>query len=209
GADEIGRLRARRTGDLARNDELPGVEIGELDVRDHQLIAGAEIDDDVAVGLVRGVEDRLKRREIEVANVDAVAGLQVRDGVDAGALADEEGVVVGAADQQILARTAEQQVSAAAAEEVILARLPHKSVVAASAEQGIVAVAAENQVVAPPADGKVVSAAGQNGVFPAEPEEYFALVGSIERVVATRSELESRFDCHLTAPGLSDGRSRQ
>src|SRR5215831_4945791 len=34
GADEIGRLRARRTGDLARNDELPGVEIGELDVRD-------------------------------------------------------------------------------------------------------------------------------------------------------------------------------
>jgi hypothetical protein len=52
----------------------------------------------------------------------------------------------------------------------------------------------------------VVSAAGENGVVPAKPEEYFALLGSIERVVATRSELESRFHCHLTAPGLSDGR---
>ena len=84
--------------------------------------------------------------------------------------------------------------------------LSDQSVIAASAEEVIVAIAAENQIIASPTEGKVISAAGENGVVPAEPEEYFALVGSIERVVATRSELESGFDCHLTAPGLSDGR---
>jgi hypothetical protein len=145
---------------------------------DHQLIAAAEIDDDVAVGLVRGVEDRLKRREIEVANVDAVTGLQVRDGVDAGALADEKGIVVRAADHHVLARTAEQQVSAAAAEEVILARLSNQGIVAA------------------PAERMVISAAGRNSVVPAESEEDFAVVGSSECVVAARSELDSRFFRH-------------
>jgi hypothetical protein len=89
---------------------------------------------------------------------------------------------------------------------LILARLSDQSIIAASAEEVIIAVAAENQIIASPAEGKVISAASENGVVPAEPEEYFALVGSIERVVATRSELESGFDCHLTAPGLSDGR---
>src|SRR5262245_51023157 len=113
---------------------------------------------------------------------------------------------VGAAAQQTLARAAEQQVPAAPADEVILARLSDESVVAAPAEQVIVALAAENQIVAPPAEGKVVSAASENGVVPAEPKKYFAMVGSIERVVATRSELESRFVSHLMAPGLSDGR---
>src|SRR5262249_30924108 len=73
---------------------------------------------------------------------------------------------VGAADQQILARAAEQQVPAAPADEVILARLSDESVVAAPAEQVIVALAAENQIVAPPAEGKVVSAASENGVVP-------------------------------------------
>src|SRR5262249_2657409 len=97
GADEIGRLRARRTLDLAGNDELLGVQIGKLGVLDDKLIAAAEIDDDVVVRLVRSVDNGLKRAEIEVANVDAVAGLQIRDGVDAGALADEERVVAAAA----------------------------------------------------------------------------------------------------------------
>jgi hypothetical protein len=41
-------------------------------------------------------------------NVDVVAGLQVRDDVHARALADEEGIVAGAADHHVLARTAEQ-----------------------------------------------------------------------------------------------------
>jgi hypothetical protein len=35
------------------------------------LIAAAERDDDVVVGWVRRIEDRLKRGEIEVTNVDA------------------------------------------------------------------------------------------------------------------------------------------
>jgi hypothetical protein len=70
----------------------------------------------------------------------------------------------------------------------------------------VVAVAAENQIVAAPAERMVVAAAGENGVVPAEPEEDFALVRSIERVVAACSELESRFDRHLTAPALRDGR---
>src|SRR5262249_58875204 len=124
--------RARRTLDLAGNDELLGVQIGKLGVLDDKLIAAAEIDDDVVVRLVRSVDNGLKRAEIEVANVDAVAGLQIRDGVDAAALADEGRVVVGAADQRILGRAAEQQVPAAPAEEVILARLSDESVVAAS-----------------------------------------------------------------------------
>ena len=206
GTDEIGCLRARRPLDLAGNDELLGVKIGELRVFDHQLIAAAERDDDVVVGWVRRIEDRLKRGEIEVTNVDAVAGLQVRNGVGAGALADEEGIVVGAADQHVLARTAEQQVSAAAADEVVLARLADQGVVAASAEEMVVAVAAENQIVAAPTECMVISAPGENGVVPVESEEDFALFRSVERVVTARSELESRFDRHLPAPALRGGR---
>src|SRR5262249_25918062 len=206
GADEIGRLRTRRTLDLAGNDELLGVEIRELRVFDHQLIAATEIDDDVVVGLVRGVLYGLKRREIEVANVDAVAGLQVRDGVDASAVADEEGIIVRAADHHVLAGTAQQQVSATAAEKMILAILSDQRIVAASAEQVIIAFAAENQIIAAPAESEVFSTARRNRVVAAKSEEDFALVGSIEGVVAARSELESRFDRHVTAPALIDGR---
>src|SRR5262249_61870613 len=83
---------------------------------------------------------------------------------------------------------------------------PQRSILPAHAKGGAVVLAAKNQSFPPPAEGMVVPAAGKNGVVPAEPEEYFALLGSIERVVATCSELESRFHCHLTAPGLSDGR---
>jgi hypothetical protein len=89
---------------------------------------------------------------------------------------------------------------------MILALVSDQRIVAASAEQVIVALAAENQIIAPPAESEVFSSARRNRVAATKPEEDFALVGSIERLVAIRSELESRFDRHLTAPGLSDGR---
>jgi hypothetical protein len=126
GADEIRCLGTRWTFDLAGNDELLFVEIGELGVLNHQLIVSAKIDDDVVLRRMRRVEDGLERREMEIANIDAVARLQIRDAVQAGALANEERIVVGAADQYVLSGSAEQQVAAAAAEEVIVALLSER-----------------------------------------------------------------------------------
>jgi hypothetical protein len=73
------------------------VKVGELRVLDHQFVAIAEIDDDVAMGLVSGVENGLKRSDGEIAHIDAIARLQMLDRVDAGALADEKGVVAAIA----------------------------------------------------------------------------------------------------------------
>jgi len=76
-------------------------------------------------------------------------------------------------------------------------------------EESIVARAADQYVLAAPAECMIVSAAGSISVVPVELEGCFALVGTVESVVAARSKIDSRFDCHLTTPELSDWSSRE
>jgi len=69
------------------------MKIRQFGALDDELIATAEIDRDFAARFVRCIEQRLKRRKTEVAHIDSVASIQVRNNVDSSALADEKNII--------------------------------------------------------------------------------------------------------------------
>jgi hypothetical protein len=123
---------------------LLGVKVGQPGVLDHQLVAIRELDDDVVMGLMSGIENGLKRRKVEITHVNAVARLQMLDRVNARAFADEKGVVAAAAVELVVAGAAEQQIPAHAAEEVIIAIIADQGIIASASEEVIIPLAAEN-----------------------------------------------------------------
>src|SRR5215475_1003896 len=111
-AEQVGRLRARYALHLIGQDELFGAKIGDTDVLDDYLVAIAEIDLNIVADLARGIDQRLKGRNVEVADVDAIAGIQMLNRVHAHALAEQELVVAFVAAQFVAAGTAKEQISA-------------------------------------------------------------------------------------------------
>src|SRR5262249_51823349 len=152
----------------------------ELGVLEDDLVASAEIDDDVVAGLLRRVDDGLRRGEVEVAHVDAVARFQTFDAVDAAALPEQEDVVAPAAVELVVAGAADQALAAAVALENVLAGAADQRVVAAVAENLVVAGAAVDEVVAAVAEHGVVAAARIDLVVAAEAEDELAAIGGEE-----------------------------
>src|SRR5262245_59622015 len=115
------------------------MKVRDAHILDDELVAIAEADLDVVADLPGGVDQRLKRRDMEVADIDAVAEIEMLDGVDAHALAEQELVVALIAAEFVFAGAAEQEIPSGAAEQVVVAFAADQSIVALSTEQRVVA----------------------------------------------------------------------
>ena len=116
-------------------------------ILDDDLVAAAKTDHHIVADLFGGINERLKRRHIEITHVDAIAGIEVLDGIDAHPLAEQELVVAFTAIEFVASGTAEKKISAPAASEFIVAFTADKCVVALPAEQVVIAFAAVDQIV--------------------------------------------------------------
>ena len=162
---------------LATGSDLPRA-VGEV------VVAGASVDDVVALGAVDGVTTVLAVDDVVVPvgvddvvtgpAPDLVVALVSADGVVAVLAVDEvvpragvEGVVAGLAVKDVVALVAVEQVAAGAAPEDVVALLAAQHVVAAVAVEGVVVGVARELVVAALALDGVVAGPAADPVGPA------------------------------------------
>nr|WP_245334007.1 hypothetical protein [Bradyrhizobium guangdongense] len=157
---------------------------------DDQRVAIAEIDLHVMTDLARGIDERLKGRNVEVADVDAIAGFEPFDRVHAHALAKQELVVALIATQMIPACAAKEQIPAAAAMQVVIAIAADQGVIAAFAEQRIVSLAAVDPIIAAAAENDVIAEAGDDRIIAAEAKDDVAVARPRNGVVSVGSEFD-------------------
>nr|WP_246504583.1 hypothetical protein [Bradyrhizobium agreste] len=157
---------------------------------DDQRVAIAQIDLNVVADLVRGIDERLKAWNVEVADVDTVAGLKMLDRIDAHALAEQELIVALVAAEMIPACAAEEQIPAVAAVQIIVAVAADQGIIAAFAEQQIVSLAALDPVIAAAAEHDVIAEAGIDGVVAAETKDDVTVLRPQDGVVCVGSELD-------------------
>src|SRR5262249_43631418 len=135
--------------------------------------------------------------DVEVAEAQAgfmqvdlvLAPMEVEDDVVAEVLAELEGVVAAAAEQEIVAGTAIELVRPGAAEQLVLAAAAMQVVRAGAAFEAVVAVLAPEVIVAEPAEQPVVALAAVHLVGSGiADQEIIALVAE-ETVVAAAAAL--------------------
>ena len=102
---------------------------------DDDLVAAAKIDDDIMSDLLGGIDERLKRRDMKIADINPITGLEMLDGVSAHALAEQKLVVTLAAVEFVASGAAQKKIPALAAGEIVVAFAADEPVIALFAEQ--------------------------------------------------------------------------
>nr|WP_246789992.1 hypothetical protein [Bradyrhizobium sp. CCBAU 51765] len=157
---------------------------------DDQRIAMAEIDLHVMTDLARGIDERLKGWNVEVADVDAIARFEPLDRVHAHALAEQELIVALIAAEMIPACVAKEQIPSAAAMQVVIAIAADQGVIAGFAEQRIVSLASVDPVIAAATENDVIAETGVDRIIAAEAEDDVAVVRPWNGVVSVGPELD-------------------
>jgi hypothetical protein len=157
-------------------------------ILDNSPVAATEVNHNVMSHLLGGVQQRLKRCNVKIANIDPVAGVEMLNGIDAHPLAEQELVVPFAAMEAVTSGAPEQQVPSLTAEQVVIAFAANEGVIALAAEQPIIALPAIDQIVATASVDLIIAVAGENGVVSAQTEDDIVAVRSKHVVVADRPE---------------------
>src|SRR5262245_59739900 len=174
---------------------------------DHDDVTEAPGDEDV-VAIAQVLAQRVGgvAEQLTGATLDPVTAISGQNLVVFRILQDEvvavagEGLrVVGAGDDEVLARAADDDVVAGAANQDVVAFFTVEGIVAAAADQGIIARAAEQHVVAGTAIQPVVAAIAVERVagVAAEQDVIAAGVGGVARIGATEDGAPIRSPLYL------------
>ncbi len=137
--------------------------------------------------LMRGTEERLKRRDMEIADIQPITGLEMLDGIGAHPFAEQELIISFAAIELVASGAPVEQIPDLAAVKLVVAFTAHKRVIALIAKQPIVALAAVDQIIATTAMDSVVAAAGENSVVSPKSEDGVVAVRPENVIIAIRS----------------------
>src|SRR5467141_3750054 len=107
---------------------------------DDNLVTATEVNHDIMSHLLGGVQQRLKRCNVKIANIDPVPSVKLLNGIDAHPLAEQELVVPFPAVEAVTSGTPEQQVPTLTAEQGVIAFATDEGVIALAAEQPIIAL---------------------------------------------------------------------